>query len=97
MLSEAVDEGLGVLGRLSMVTIYDGLEEVFNLRKVDIPTRFCEFSKILREMLGTNAEPILKFIMDRFYSGLGVEPEHTANLDESITRVCTMLSTRRSV
>ena len=91
ILAEAVDEGLSALGSSSKVTIYDGLDEVFNLRKADIPRRFCEFSEILRRMMGRNAEPILEFIMDRFYNELGVEPKRDANLDEKITRICTML------
>jgi hypothetical protein len=93
MLSEAIDEGLGALGQLPMRVIYEKLETGFNMRKIDIPSRFDEFSRILRDAMGPSAEPILEFIIDRFYNELGVDSKQYADLDEYITRVCTILTT----
>jgi len=93
ILADAVDEGLGVLGAGSKLTVYDGLEEVFNMHKIDIPTRFGEFSTILRNTLGPSAEPILEFIMDRFCRKLGVEPKQNVNLDDCILHVCKIMTT----
>jgi len=92
MLADAIDEGLGVLGIGSKLTVYDGLEEVFNMHKIDIPARFGEFSTILRSTLGPSADPILEFIMDRFCRKLGVEHKPNANLDDCINRVCKILT-----
>lgn len=93
ILSEAIDEGLGVLGQLPMRAIYDGLETGFNMHKADIPMRFAEFSRILSDTMGPSAEPILEFIIDRFYNELGVDSKQYADLAEYITRVCTILAT----
>jgi hypothetical protein len=93
ILLEAIDEGLGVLGQLPRHAIYKGLETGFNMQKADIPTRFAEFSKILGDTMGPSAEPILEFIIDRFYTELGVDSKQYADLDEYIARVCTILAT----
>jgi len=87
MLSDAIDEGLSVLGEMPMQAIYGALENDFDMQKADIPARFAEFSRILRDSMGSAAEPILKFIIDRFYHELQVEPNHTTDLEDSITHL----------
>jgi hypothetical protein len=87
LLSEAIDEGLAILGPLPKHAIYEELEVDFNMRKVDIPTRFYEFSSILCDTLGPSGESILDFIIERFYEGLGNEPKRSIDLGENRSRL----------
>lgn len=87
LLSDAVDEGLGALGKLSKNAIYEALRTNFSMEKEDIPSRFTEFSSILRDNIGPSAEPLLGFIIDRFCSEIRIESMPSIDLDESISRV----------
>jgi hypothetical protein len=85
-LSDAIDEGLDILGNSPKEAIYEALETDFSMRKADIPTRLIEFCDILRETLGRSAEPLLEFIVNQFYHELRVESIPLRDLDQSIER-----------
>lgn len=87
LLSDAVHEGLNALGQLPRDAIYEILKTDFSMEKTDIPVRFAEFSSILKENIGTSAEPLLEFIVDRFYHGLRIESRSSIDLDQSIKQV----------
>jgi hypothetical protein len=87
LLSDAIDEGLSVLGRSPKEAIYEALKTDFSMRKTDIPRRFAEFSSILKENIGPGATPLLEFIINRFSHGLRIESLSSIDLDESIKRV----------
>ena len=79
LLSEAIDEGLGILGERPMQAIYNELEVGFHIPKSEIPMRFSEFSTILNNTLGPTGSSIVDFIVDRFYERLG--EKSTLNID----------------
>jgi hypothetical protein len=87
LLSHAVEEGLQALGELPKEAIYKQLETGFSMPKAEIPSRFSEFSGILRDNIGPSAEPLLEFIIDRFCHEVQMESIPCADLDESISRV----------
>ena len=85
-LSEAIDDGLGVLGQLPRLTIYEELEIGYNMPKTDIPQRFDEFSAILQDTLGPSAETILNFIVERFYDEIKIETRrHTDTIQSTFS------------
>ena len=87
LLSDAVEQGLRALGELPKDAIYKQLETGFSMPKAQIPSRFSEFSGILRDNIGPSAEPLLEFIIDKFCHEVQMESIPCADLDESISRV----------
>jgi hypothetical protein len=84
LLIKAVDEGFNILGKSSSEIIYDLLEGDYGISKQDIPKQFTGFSEILRRTIGPGAEPILQFIISRFYSELEIEPPRWKSVDEAV-------------
>jgi hypothetical protein len=91
LITDAVDEGLSMLGRLPKKAFYEALETDFSMRRKDIPMRFGEFSSILLENVGPGTKPVLEHIVDRFSSGIHDRSLSYIDLDESIKRVDTIL------
>jgi hypothetical protein len=88
---DIVDEGLGVLGETSRNVIYELLESDYSMQKSAIPGRFAEFSKVLRDSMGSAIDPMLEFIVQGFFIKLQVEPPKGVDLTESIQVVDRLL------
>jgi hypothetical protein len=73
LFGEAVDEGLGVLGNAPKKMIYTLLERDYGITKEDVPGRFDEFSNLLKDILGPGANPVIRFIVERFYAKLQIQ------------------------
>lgn len=95
LITDAVDEGLSMLGRLPKKAIYEALENDFSMQRKDIPMRFAEFSSILIDNIGPGTKPVLEHIVDRFSSGIHDKALPYIDLDESIKRVDTILRDSR--
>ena len=55
LLLDVIDEALSKLGESGRTSIYIYLEEFFNIRKHEIPSRLNEFSDALKKILGSGA------------------------------------------
>jgi hypothetical protein len=86
-LIQAIDEGLLVIGEGPRNAVYELLEADYQMRKEEIPTRFVEFSKVLRDNMGPTIEPLLEFIIEGFYLKLQLEPPKWTNLNEGIQTI----------
>jgi len=84
---DIVDEGLGVLGIVSKSMIYEMLETDYAMQKEEIPRRFVEFSRVLREGMGSAVDPLLEFIVEGFFLKLHMEPPKWTDLNEGIQAV----------
>ena len=73
LLLDAIDEGLAGLGEAGKASIYIHLEELFNIRKQEIPNKLDVFSKALHRIFGLGARQLEILIMK--------------NLHEKITRL----------
>jgi hypothetical protein len=87
LLVQAVDEGLGWLGEGPRDTIYELLEANYQMPKQEIPTRFVEFAKLLREKMGPAVDPLLEFVIEGFYLKLQLEPPKWTHLNEGIQAI----------
>jgi hypothetical protein len=81
---EVVDEGLDVLGEAPKKAIYELLEADYAMQRDEIPMRFIEFSKVLRDNMGRAVDPLLEFIVDSFFLKLHIEPPKWTDLDDGI-------------
>lgn len=68
------------------------LESDYGIAKNNIPTRFDEFSVILKNVLGPGAEIILKSIVERFYVKLQIEVPEWTDLSEAVETVRRILT-----
>jgi len=84
---DAVDEGLEVLGEAPKNIIYELLEADYAMQRDEIPIRFVEFSKALRDTIGLAVDPLLRFIVDNFFLKIDKEPPRWADLNESIQAI----------
>jgi len=79
VLLEAVDEGLLVLGENSRKAIYFHLQNMFSLKKEDIPDRPEALVEGLQKIFGTGAKAIEKWILKSLYKKLGAKCEEKKN------------------
>jgi hypothetical protein len=83
-LLDAVDYALLALGRVARETMYQCIEEKYQIKRDEIPEKFGIFHVALQNLLGKGAESIKRLIMKRFCSRLGVPfDEH-----EDWTSIC---------
>ena len=87
LFTDAVDEGLNVLGQSPKEAIYGFLERDYGMERSEIPQRFREFSSILIDTVGPSTGHVLEFIIERFYSKLNLEVPASPTLDETIETV----------
>jgi hypothetical protein len=71
-LLDAVDYALLALGEVPRETMYQCIEERYQIRRDEIPEKFGMFHVALQNLLGGGAESVKRLIMKRFCSGLGV-------------------------
>lgn len=91
LFADAVDEGLGVLGEIPKRTIYEFLQTEYSMKRDDIPARFTEFSRVLRDNMGLASDQVLAYIVDGFYMKLQMEPPEWDDLNEGIRTVDRLL------
>ena len=71
-LLDAVDYALLALGEVPRETMYQCIEERYQIRREEIPEKFGLFHVALKGLLGGGAESVRRLIMKRFCSRLGV-------------------------
>jgi hypothetical protein len=64
---EAVDEGLSLLGESAKQSIYFYLEELYGIKKNEIPAMTEEFAKALHNIFGLGSKIILIEIMKKLH------------------------------
>lgn len=74
-LTEAVDEGLLMLGESGRDIVYFRLQHYYALKKEDIPSSPEIFVRCLREVFGSGAEVIEKAVIKSLYKKLGMKYE----------------------
>jgi len=73
----AVDYGLLALGEIVRSTIYERIEESYQVKREEIPEKLDTFHKALQELLGRGAEVVKRLIAKNLYSSLNLRfPEH---------------------
>lgn len=78
---EAVDEGLLILGESGRQAIYFHLQNLYSLKKEDIPNNLKVFADGLRKIFGQGAEVIEKRTIKTLYNKLGINYEEKRKLD----------------
>jgi len=71
-LLDAVDCGLLALGEIVRSTIYDRIEESYQVKREEIPEKLNTFHKALQELLGRSAEVVKRLIAKNLYSSLNL-------------------------
>jgi len=82
-LREAVDEELSMLGETAKAILYRKLERDFQLRSVDVPQKFEEFSSALDKILGPGAAVLVRFIVNRYHRKIGKQASLSIDLSET--------------
>ena len=72
-LLDAVDYGLLALGEIVRATIYDRIEERYQVRREEIPEKLDTFHKALQELLGRGAEVMRRLIAKNLYKTLNLK------------------------
>jgi len=72
-LLDAVDYGLLALGEIVRATIYDRIEESYQVRREEIPEKLDTFHKALQELLGRGAEVMRRLIAKNLYNTLNLK------------------------
>lgn len=72
-LLDAVDYGLLALGEIVRATIYDRIEESYQVRREEIPEKLDTFHKALQELLGGGAEVVRRLIAKNLYKALNLK------------------------
>ena len=67
LLLDAIDEGLAGLGEAGKASIYIHLEELFNIRKQEIPNKLDGFSNALHRIFGLGARQLEILIMKNLH------------------------------
>jgi hypothetical protein len=70
-LMEAVDEGLGWLGKSARETIYHHLERDFNIKRRDIPFKVEKFAEAIEQIFGTASALLEIQIMKTLHEKVG--------------------------
>lgn len=71
-LSEAVHEGLFILGENARHLIYNILEKVYQVRREQIPEKPEALHKALEDSLGSQAKSVERLIVKELYSRIGL-------------------------
>ncbi len=72
LLLEAIDYGLNVLGETVRRTIYESLENHYELKRSEIPERLEVFHKALERMFGASSKTVERLIATNLYQRLGL-------------------------
>jgi hypothetical protein len=95
LFCDAVDETLSLLGQGAQKRVYRFLERKYGIRREDIPTRFTDVSRILRDIFGVGGtDLVLRSIVERFYKKLDLEVPKSPEVDEVVEIVQRILSGR---
>jgi hypothetical protein len=76
LLTEAIDEGLSLLGESSRQVVYFYLEKTFKMKKLDIPYRIEEFIDAIEKIFGNGAKILEIQIMKCLYKKAGNKIKH---------------------
>ena len=80
LLLEAIDEVLSSLGETPKTAIYYHLEKAFNIKRLEIPERFDDFSSALEKFFGLGATNLEILFMKSLYAKVrGVREWFPAN------------------
>jgi len=79
VLLEAIDEGLLVLGENSRKAVYFHLQNMFSLKKENVPDRPEVLVKGLKKIFGAGAKAIETWILKSLYQKLGAKYEEKKN------------------
>ncbi|MEM4713107.1 MAG: hypothetical protein QXQ61_00995, partial [Candidatus Bathyarchaeia archaeon] len=74
-LIEAVDEGLLMLGESGREAVYFHLQNLYGVKKEEIPVKLEEFADGLRKIFGLGAAVIEKAIIESLYDKIGMKHE----------------------
>ncbi len=72
LLLEAIDEGLSGLGEAGKTSIYIHLEDLFKIRKQEIPSKLNDFSNALERIFGLGARHLEILFMKNLHAKLEV-------------------------
>ena len=70
LLLDAIDEGLSGLGKAGKASIYIHLEDLFNIRKQEIPNKLDGFSSALHRIFGLGARNLEILILKKLHEKL---------------------------
>ncbi len=76
LLSEAIDEGLALLGESPKEEIYSYIERTFKINRNDIPYRIEEFTNALERIFGNGAKILEIQIMKCLFKKVGYTFKH---------------------
>jgi len=79
VLLEAIDEGLLMLGENSRKAVYFHLQNMFSLKKEDVPDRPEVLVRGLEKIFGAGAKAIETWILKSLYQKLGAKYEEKKN------------------
>ena len=75
VLLEAVDEGLLTLGESGREAVYFHLQNLYGVKKDEVPDKLEEFADGLRKIFGLGAAVIEKAIIKSLYGKIGMKHE----------------------
>jgi hypothetical protein len=75
ILLEAVEEGLLTLGESGREAVYFHLQNLYGVKKEEIPVKLEEFADGLRKIFGLGAAVIEKAIIKSLYNKIGMKHE----------------------
>jgi hypothetical protein len=75
ILLEAVEEGLLTLGESGREAVYFHLQNLYGVKKEEIPNKLEEFADGLRKIFGLGAAVIEKAIIKSLYGKIGMKHE----------------------
>jgi hypothetical protein len=72
ILITAIDEALSSLGESAKTSIYFHLEDLFKIKKQEIPSRMCDFSNALEQVFGLGARYLEVLCMKNLHARIVV-------------------------
>jgi hypothetical protein len=72
ILLDAIDEALSSLGENVKTTVYFNLEDVYRIKKQDIPSRVSDFSGALEQLFGLGARYLEMLFMKNLHAKIKV-------------------------
>lgn len=72
ILLDAIDEALSSLGENVKMTVYFQIEDLFKIRKQDIPSRLSDFSSALEQLFGLGARYLEILFMKNIHAKIKV-------------------------
>jgi hypothetical protein len=76
---EAVDEALNSLGESIKKSVYFHLEETYNIKRFEIPTKVAAFSNALEKMFGVGSRHIEILVMKNLFSKIEITCDWSVN------------------